>query len=245
VSGLKVFRRTATCVTESGRSDSFDASSVRVIRAARITDVGCDRAGDRRWRKRLLASATRVYERRPVSGVRWLTSQHRHASPGTSTASPRILHIVHMLRQVNAGARVSGLKVFRRTATWIAESGRSDSVDASSVRVIRAARITDAGVTAQATGVGRSGYSRRRRECMSGGRFPACAGWPLSTDMPAAARALLRRASRQPDARMVALCGHDRYKASGTPKRMRSRRRSRTRERGRGWNGGTWMICVG
>src|SRR4029077_6628109 len=58
-------------------------------------------------------------------------------------------------------------------------------IDASPVRVIRDVRMSDVGVTAGTT-VGRiSGYSRRGRQRMSGARFPACAGRPLSGDMPA------------------------------------------------------------
>ena len=81
-------------------------------------------------------------------------------------------------------AGMSSLKVFRRTAFQSQETGRSDSFDASPVRVIRVGRISHAGVTAHVTVDRISTYSRRQRECTSGGRFPACADRPLSGDMP-------------------------------------------------------------
>jgi hypothetical protein len=82
---------------------------------------------------------------------------------------------------------MSSLKVLRRMAHARAvETGQSDSVDACSVRVIRDDRISNAGVTARATGGGLSHYTRRQRQGTSGGRFPACDDGPLSGDLPPA-----------------------------------------------------------
>jgi len=69
---------------------------------------------------------------------------------------------------------MSSLKVVRRTPTAFTETGRSDAVGASSVRVIRGGRITDAGVTAGTTVVGISRYSRRHRQGTAEAGFPAC-----------------------------------------------------------------------
>ena len=69
---------------------------------------------------------------------------------------------------------MSSLKVLRRTAHAVLETGRSDSCDPCSVHVIRGVRISNAGVTASATGGGISGYTGRQRERTSEGRFPAC-----------------------------------------------------------------------
>ena len=80
---------------------------------------------------------------------------------------------------------MSSLKVFRRMPTQLAETGRSDSSDACSGCVIRGVRITHAGVTAGTTAGGVSFYTRRRRQGMSGGRFPGVRRRPLSGDMPA------------------------------------------------------------
>ena len=51
--------------------------------------------------------------------------------------------------------------------------------------MIRGVRISNAGVTASATVVGINSYSRRRRQGMSGDRFPACdAGLSAETCLP-------------------------------------------------------------
>jgi len=56
---------------------------------------------------------------------------------------------------------MSSLKVFRRMPALHAETGRSDSFDASAVRAIRLDRISNVGVTASATAARGSSYSRR------------------------------------------------------------------------------------
>jgi len=85
---------------------------------------------------------------------------------------------------------MSALKVFRRMPAPDAETGRSDSSDESSVRVIRDAWISSAGVTAGTTVEGTSDYSRRLRQRQSEAWFPGVRRRPLSGDMPAPAGAI-------------------------------------------------------
>jgi hypothetical protein len=80
---------------------------------------------------------------------------------------------------------MSSLKVFRRMPTLHAETGRSDSSDANSVRVIRDVWISNAGVTASTTVDGISEYSRRLRKGESEAWFLGMRRRPLSEDMPA------------------------------------------------------------